>query len=88
MTLLYDRYRHDDMFPREHCARRLRPCPHISNREPRAAVPTILELGLFGGFAFKGALEGLVEGGFGFVVFLLGDAALLVLDFEVKEFVF
>ena len=44
-------------------------------------------LRLFGGFAFQGALQGLVEGGLGFVVFLLGDEALFVLDFEVEEFV-
>jgi len=111
MTLLYSRHRHDDVFPREHCARRLRPrsstvlqCEgedalataggtpalrsSFARRTAEGGCPHILELGLFCGFAFQGALEGLVESGLGFFVFLLGDEALLVLDFEVEEFVF
>jgi len=40
------------------------------------------------GFAFQGALEGLVQGGFGFFVLLLTDAALFVFDFEFEEFFF
>jgi hypothetical protein len=40
------------------------------------------------GFAFQGALQCLVQCGFGFLVFLLTDAALFVFDFEVEEFVF
>ncbi len=36
--------------------------------------------------AFDGAFQGSVERGFGFVVFLLRDLALLVLDFQLKEF--
>ncbi len=44
-------------------------------------------LGLLG-FAFQGALEGLIEGGFGFLVFRLGDLALSAFDFELEEFFF
>ena len=40
------------------------------------------------GFALQGALQGLIEGGFGAVVFLLGDAALFVFHFELEEFFF
>ena len=36
-------------------------------------------------FAFQGALEGLVQGGLGLFVFLLGDAALFVFDFEFEQ---
>jgi len=42
-------------------------------------------LGLLG-FAFQGALEGLVEGGFGFLVLRLRDLALAAFDFELEEF--
>ena len=45
-------------------------------------------LRLLGGFAFQGTLEGLVQGGFGFFVFLLGNLALLVFDLEIEEFFF
>jgi hypothetical protein len=39
-------------------------------------------------FASQSALEGLVQGGFGFFVLLLTDAALFVFDFELEEFFF
>ena len=39
-------------------------------------------------FAFKGALQGLIEGGFGFFVFVVRDAALFVFDFELEELFF
>jgi hypothetical protein len=59
-----------------------------SNGQPRAAVPTRIWSGLgFLALAFQGALEGLIQGGLGFFVFLLADAALFVFDFEVEEFV-
>ena len=38
-------------------------------------------------FAFQGALQRLVQGGFRLFVLLLTDEALFVLDFEVEEFV-
>ncbi len=37
--------------------------------------------------AFQGALEGLVQGGLGFFVFLLADAALFVFDFEFEQLI-
>ena len=40
------------------------------------------------GFAFQGALQGLVEGGLGFFVFLARDAALFVFDFEFEDLFF
>jgi hypothetical protein len=39
-------------------------------------------------FALQGALEGLIEGGFGLVVFRWRDLALLAFDFELEEFFF
>jgi len=39
-----------------------------------------------GGFALQGALQGLVQGGFGAFVFLLRNASLLVFDLELEEF--
>ena len=39
-------------------------------------------------FAFQGSLESLVQGGFGFFVLLLTDAALFVFDFQFEEFLF
>jgi len=47
----------------------------------------MLKSGLLGGLALQGALQGVVQGGLGFVVFLLGDAALLVFHFELEEFI-
>lgn len=38
--------------------------------------------------AFQGAVERLVEGGFGFFVILRGNFALLALDFQLEEFFF
>jgi len=38
--------------------------------------------------SFQGSLQGVVQGGFCFLVFLLGDAALFVLDFQFEEFFF
>ena len=38
--------------------------------------------------ALDGALQRAVQRGFGFFVFLLGDLALLVFDFELEEFFF
>ena len=51
------------------------------------SVPPNFQLG-FLGFAFQGALQGLIEGGFGAFVFLLRDAALFVLHFELEDFFF
>ena len=45
-------------------------------------------LGLLGGLALEGALEGEVEGGLGFLVFLRRNVALLAVDFELEEFFF
>jgi hypothetical protein len=39
-------------------------------------------------FAFQGALQGLIQSGFSLFVLLLRNLALLVFDFEFKEFVF
>jgi hypothetical protein len=38
--------------------------------------------------AFQGALQGLVQSGFGFFVFLLADSPLFVFDFQLEEFFF
>jgi len=40
------------------------------------------------GFASQGALQCLIQGGLGFFVLLLTDAALFVFDFEFEEFIF
>ena len=40
------------------------------------------------GFALQGALQRLIEGGLGFLVFGLRDLALAALDFELEEFFF
>jgi hypothetical protein len=42
----------------------------------------------FGYSALRCALQGLVQGGFGFLVFLLRDSALLVFDFELEDLFF
>ncbi len=42
----------------------------------------------FLGFALQGALERLIQGGFRFLVFRLGDLALAAFDFELEEFFF
>jgi hypothetical protein len=46
-----------------------------------------LRLG-FLGFAFQGALEGLIEGGLGFLVFCWRDLVLAAFDFQLEEFFF
>src|ERR1039457_246617 len=39
-------------------------------------------------FSFQGALQSLIEGGLGALVFLLRDAALFVFHFELEDFIF
>lgn len=40
------------------------------------------------GFALQGAIQGLIEGGLGLLVFRLRDLALPAFDFELEEFLF
>jgi hypothetical protein len=40
------------------------------------------------GFALQRAIEGLIEGGFGLLVFRWRDLALPAFDFELEEFFF
>ena len=54
---------------------------------PHSPLPAFAGLRLLR-FAFQGALQCLIQGGLGGFVFLLADAALLVLDFELEEFFF
>ena len=72
-------------------------CPPPNAQETRvrrAGTPSKLRPGYAGillrflALAFQGALQGLVQGCFGFFVFLLTDLALLVFDFQLEEFFF
>src|SRR4029077_14746859 len=60
-----------------------------SIRPQGGGVPrTIRVSGLFGSFALEGALQSVVEGGLGLLVFLLRNVPLLVVDFELEKLFF
>ena|SRR2546430_6636950 len=67
-------------------------CPHMSIAIPPCiAIPAVSierSLGLPGGFAFQGSLQGVVQGCLCRFVFLLGDLSLLAVHFQLEQLFF